>query len=94
MGKHLLVGLACMLALLAAAPGCAPEPPPPPPPETPPPPPEPTPEQHHATMKGNLSALFSEGGMAPEIADAMVASFSGMMPNPEFYLMGRLPKQK
>jgi uncharacterized peroxidase-related enzyme len=23
-----------------------------------------------------------------------MASFSGMMPNPEFYLMGRVPKQK
>jgi hypothetical protein len=23
-----------------------------------------------------------------------VASFSGMMPNPEFYVMGRVPKQK
>jgi len=23
-----------------------------------------------------------------------IASFSSMMPNPEFYLMGRLPKQK
>lgn len=78
MGKHLLVGLVCMLLLLAAAPGCTPEPPPPPPPETPPPPPEPTPEQHHATMKGNLSALFAEGGMGPDVAAALVASFNGM----------------
>jgi uncharacterized peroxidase-related enzyme len=23
-----------------------------------------------------------------------MASFSGMMPNPEFYVMGRIPKQK
>ena len=74
MGKNLPVVLLCALALFAAFPGCAPEPPPPPPePAAPPPPPEPSPEQHYATIKGNLSTLFADGGMGRDAADAVVA---------------------
>ena len=79
MGKKLPVVLLCALALFAAFPGCTPEPPPPPPePAAPPPPPEPSPEQHYATIKGNLSTLFAEGGMGRDAVDAVVASFSGV----------------
>ncbi len=59
----------------------------------------------HEVHDGDFSALHAHGFSDEDIWDIAaitaffgmsnrIASFSGMQPNPEFYLMGRVPKQK
>ena len=40
------------------------------------------------------SALRSGRQTPPPHPQARTANFSGMLPNPEFYMMGRLPREK
>ncbi len=62
-------------------------------------------ERSHEIEEADLDALHAHGFDDEDIWDIAaitaffglsnrMASFSGMLPNPEFYLMGRLPKDK
>ncbi|MDP1742319.1 peroxidase-related enzyme [Polaromonas sp.] len=62
-------------------------------------------ERSHEVEEADFSALHGHGFTDEDIWDIAaitaffglsnrIASFSSMMPNPEFYLMGRAPKQK
>ena len=61
--------------------------------------------QSHEVEDADFAALHAQGFNDEDIWDIAaitaffglsnrMASFSGMMPNPEFYLMGRAPKAK
>lgn len=62
-------------------------------------------ERSHEVDEADFTALHAHGFSDEDIWDIAaitaffgmsnrIASFSGMMPNPEFYLMGRVPKAK
>jgi uncharacterized peroxidase-related enzyme len=62
-------------------------------------------ERSHEVDEADFAALQAHGFNDEDIWDIAaitaffglsnrIASFSGMLPNPEFYLMGRVPKQK
>ena len=62
-------------------------------------------ERSHEVEEADFAALQAHGFNDEDIWDIAaitaffglsnrIASFSSMMPNPEFYLMGRIPKQK
>ena len=62
-------------------------------------------QQSHAVDDADFAALYAHGFDDEDAWDIAaitaffglsnrMASFSGMQPNPEFYLMGRVPKQK
>ncbi|MEO8020881.1 peroxidase-related enzyme [Polaromonas sp.] len=62
-------------------------------------------ERSHEVAEADFAALHAHGFNDEDIWDIAaitaffglsnrIASFSSMMPNPEFYLMGRVPKQK
>ncbi|MES2687550.1 MAG: peroxidase-related enzyme [Pseudomonadota bacterium] len=62
-------------------------------------------ERSHEVDEADFAALQAHGFTDEDIWDIAaitaffglsnrIASFSGMLPNPEFYLMGRVPKQK
>jgi len=62
-------------------------------------------QQSHAIEEADIDALHAHGFSDEDAWDIAaitaffglsnrMASFSGMMPNPEFYLMGRVPKEK
>lgn len=62
-------------------------------------------ERSHEVDEADFAALQAHGFSDEDIWDIAaitaffglsnrIASFSGMLPNPEFYLMGRVPKQK
>ena len=62
-------------------------------------------ERSHEVEEADFTALHAHGFSDEDIWDIAaitaffgmsnrIASFSGMMPNPEFYLMGRVPKAK
>ena len=62
-------------------------------------------QQSHALEEADFQALYPHGFDDEDIWDIAaitaffglsnrMASFTGMMPNPEFYLMGRMPREK